>query len=465
MKKTHIIGIVLAVLILAGSIGAFVMTGRSVAAVEETQAEIYAQYQQMRGNVERTALTVTEDGVVIGTYTLADLGVLEDTLAVLDSGYPALDRMEPKAFAALTTREKLDWQRGAYPTVPVDLTNLDVYAPMEDLLQIPRQDAKNAYVEFVGGNFVTHDEVYGNQLQTQTIQDAMVQVFNGLSVSQDGPSQVRFEVTDCDAYLPPERTIANSLFDYNAMLLDRIGNMTVTLDFHGKEKVLTTEDLSAILTTDSKGHVRIVEDELKAMIAQWHQETMEKNVPYLFNSQIDGVLPIEFLKVDYEINQTELYNLLAKHLVLLEDLEAEVPWYCWRNAQAFAIEDHYVEVDIHNQVMTYVKDGQVLVTTDVVTGNTWGYPTPTGYYKVENKDTDCWLSGDDYNVHVDYWVGFIGYTYGLHDADWRTIFGGDHYKIEGSHGCVNTPKGPMAKIHENIEVGVPVLVHDQKNKN
>ena len=147
----------------------------------------------------------------------------------------------------------------------------------------------------------------------------------------------------------------------------------------------------------------------------------------------------------------------------LEDLELEVPWYCWRNGEAFAIEGTYVEVDIHNQVMTFVKDGVVLVTTDVVTGNTWGYPTPPGYYQVQNKDTNCWLSGADYNVHVDYWVGFIGYTYGLHDADWRTIFGGDHYKIEGSHGCVNTPKEPMAKIFENIEVGTPVLVHDQKD--
>ena len=371
--------------------------------------------------------------------------------------------MEPDAFAALTTREKLDWQRGAYPTVPVDLTHLDVYAPMEALVLLPRQAAENAYVEFVGGNFVAHDEVYGNQLQVDNVQKAMAQAMVGMNVSQDGPAQVRFEVTNCDAYLPPERTIANSLFDYDAMLRDRVEEMSVTLDFHGTPRTMTQEDLLSVLIADEKGRVQIQEKPLKDMIALWHQETMEKNVPYLFNSQVDGVLPIEFLKVDYEINQTELLTLLSKKLIELEDLELEVPWYCWRNGEAFAIEGHYVEVDIHNQVMTYVKDGEVLVTTDVVTGNTWGYPTPTGYYKVENKDVNCWLSGADYNVHVDYWVGFIGYTYGLHDADWRTIFGGDHYKIEGSHGCVNTPKGPMAKIHENIEVGVPVLVHDQKD--
>ena len=78
---------------------------------------------------------------------------------------------------------------------------------------------------------------------------------------------------------------------------------------------------------------------------------------------------------------------------------------------------------------------------------------------MENKDTNCWLSGDDYNVHVDYWIGFIGFQIGIHDADWRTIFGGQQYIREGSHGCINTPKEAVIPIFENIEVGVPVLVH------
>ncbi|MBR2073983.1 MAG: L,D-transpeptidase, partial [Fibrobacter sp.] len=92
-----------------------------------------------------------------------------------------------------------------------------------------------------------------------------------------------------------------------------------------------------------------------------------------------------------------------------------------------------VEIDSPNQKMTYVKDNEVLVSTDVVTGATWGYPTPPGLYKVENKDTNCWLSGEDYNVHVDYWIGFVGYTIGIHDADWRTKFGGTNYVRNGSH--------------------------------
>ena len=79
--------------------------------------------------------------------------------------------------------------------------------------------------------------------------------------------------------------------------------------------------------------------------------------------------------------------------------------------------------------------------------------------QVEEYHTNCWLSGEDYNVHVDYWIGFVGYTIGIHDADWRTKFGGTNYVRNGSHGCVNTPKEAVIPIFENIEVGVPVLVY------
>ena len=463
MKKTYIIGIVLAVLVLVVGVGAFVLTENAVNDAEAAQAAVYDQYQQLRTNVEQTALTVTEDGVIVGTYTLGDLGVLNDTLAAVDACFAEQDRMEPRVFAALTTREKLDWERGVYPTVAVDLTHLDVYAPMGDLVQMDRTAAKDAYVEFVDGRFQLHDEVSGTQLQVQNVQNAMGQSMEGLVVTYDGPSQVRFEVTSCDCYLPPERTVADTFPGFDAMLRDRVENMTVTLDFHGETVTMTTEQLTDILSATEDGHVQVDEEVLTELIVQWNESYKEADTEYLFDSYVDGVLPIEFLKVDYEVNQPALLELLSEELVKLEDAELEAPWYCWRNGEAFSIEGTYVEVDIHNQVMTYVKDGEVLVTTDVVTGNTWGYPTPTGFYKVENKDTDCWLSGEDYNVHVDYWVGFIGYMYGLHDADWRTKFGGDNYVMNGSHGCVNTPKEAMATIFENIEVGTPILIHDQKD--
>ena len=48
---------------------------------------------------------------------------------------------------------------------------------------------------------------------------------------------------------------------------------------------------------------------------------------------------------------------------------------------------------------------------------------------------------------------------GLHDASWRTEFGGDIYQWEGSHGCVNMPYEQALVIYSNIDVGTPVVVY------
>lgn len=48
---------------------------------------------------------------------------------------------------------------------------------------------------------------------------------------------------------------------------------------------------------------------------------------------------------------------------------------------------------------------------------------------------------------------------GLHDATWRSTFGGTIYKTSGSHGCVNLPPAVAKTIFENIAAGVPVLCY------
>lgn len=48
---------------------------------------------------------------------------------------------------------------------------------------------------------------------------------------------------------------------------------------------------------------------------------------------------------------------------------------------------------------------------------------------------------------------------GIHDAIWRSQFGGNIYKTNGSHGCVNAPPYLAQKIFENIEPGTPIVCY------
>lgn len=109
--------------------------------------------------------------------------------------------------------------------------------------------------------------------------------------------------------------------------------------------------------------------------------------------------------------------------------------------------------------MTFIKDGRLVVNTNIVTGALNGHQTPTGLYETHGKEHDIWLKGDDYLVFVKYWVSVVGDIIGLHDASWRSNFGASFYVYGGSHGCVNTPEQAMALIWNLAEDGTPVLMH------
>ncbi len=120
----------------------------------------------------------------------------------------------------------------------------------------------------------------------------------------------------------------------------------------------------------------------------------------------------------------------------------------------------YIEIDLTNQRMVYYKDGYPIVDTSVVTGNPNipGMETPEGCYALKDKQSPAVLTGEDYQTNVSYWMPFCG-NVGIHDASWRTQFGGNLYLLEGSHGCVNTPYDKVQAIYQNVEVGCPVVVH------
>lgn len=119
----------------------------------------------------------------------------------------------------------------------------------------------------------------------------------------------------------------------------------------------------------------------------------------------------------------------------------------------------YVEVSISAQHMWYYKDGNLVVSSDVVTGNpNRGNGTPTGIYTVAYKAKNVVLRGPGYASPVTFWMPFNG-GIGLHDARWRGSFGGSIYRGGGSHGCVNLPYSAAQNLYGSISQGDPVVVY------
>ena len=119
----------------------------------------------------------------------------------------------------------------------------------------------------------------------------------------------------------------------------------------------------------------------------------------------------------------------------------------------------YVEVDMGNQKMYFYKDGVLKLETDVVTGNLrLKHDTPEGVNYVYDKQKNRILRGPGYASPVDFWMAVNG-GIGIHDASWRSKFGGEIYKTDGSHGCINTPIEKMTELYDMVTLGTPVIMY------
>ncbi len=116
----------------------------------------------------------------------------------------------------------------------------------------------------------------------------------------------------------------------------------------------------------------------------------------------------------------------------------------------------YIDISISNQTLNYYEKNKLVLSSPIVTG--LNNSTPTGTYKVLYKSRNVNLRGADYVSFVNFWIAFKGNSYGMHDASWRSSFGGSIYKYNGSHGCVNMPYSKVRDLYNMVAPGTPVYI-------
>ena len=138
--------------------------------------------------------------------------------------------------------------------------------------------------------------------------------------------------------------------------------------------------------------------------------------------------------------------------------------------------DRWVDVNIKTQHATFYDGGEVIWESDIVSGKVdGGYDTPQGVYQINSYMSSVESGGEQvklvspekdektgdptYISYVDYWMPFVGNLVAFHDASWRSSFGDDIYKSNGSHGCVNLPADKAKELYHIIKVGDVVVVH------
>ena len=121
----------------------------------------------------------------------------------------------------------------------------------------------------------------------------------------------------------------------------------------------------------------------------------------------------------------------------------------------------YVDINIASQTLCFYQNGELKLSSPCVTGNVnSGNSTPTGTFSVMTHTPGKFLTGPTWNVWVDRWMRFTpDAAIGIHDANWRSNFGGDIYLTNGSHGCVNLPHDAACQLYDMVSIGTTVVVH------
>ena len=306
--------------------------------------------------------------------------------------------------------------------------------------------------EEVGGTLVDGEKLF------DSVKDALVK------------RERRVYVEDEDCYVPPKITTQSPEIREIMEPVEAFTKTVITYTFDDKTEVLDETILKTWIVKDEEGNISINQEKLEAFVYDMAERYNTWGEPREFVTTAGDTITVEGGNYGWSLDKPAEIELLTQQISEGAVVTRE-PVY---NATAHhhggnEIGDTYIEISIGDQHMWFYKDGELLVDTNVVTGNVGnGYYTPVGSYKVLRKLTDIVLEGEErdgtpYESPVDYWIGFLGRGYGIHDASWRGnsqgAYGGSIYKWNGSHGCVNTPYSWVQQIYNEVEINTPVLIY------
>ncbi len=294
-------------------------------------------------------------------------------------------------------------------------------------------------------------ETYGNTL----IQE------NAISVIKEAVAAGLTEVTlGDDCYEVPEIYSTDETLTASLEQIDAYCNAEITYDIEGEDCVLTAAKIANMIVVESDGSVSIDEDAVASYVQTLASAYNTYGDVRRFTTTLGDEIKIGGGDYGWVINKSgEAEQILA-------DLEAGEPVtrepVYEQTAMVSGLDDigtTYVELDYTNQHMYYYVEGELILDSDIVSGKlSNGNGSPDGVFKIVYKQRNATLVGENYSSAVDYFMPFA-YNVGIHDASWRSSFGGEIYKSSGSHGCINVPASVAKELYSLIEVGTPVVAY------
>ncbi|MDR0925815.1 MAG: L,D-transpeptidase/peptidoglycan binding protein, partial [Hungatella sp.] len=316
----------------------------------------------------------------------------------------------------------------------------------DELVEKPENAHVSDYVSGQGYTIVPARE--GNQLDPEKVKSVISEAIINL--------KPEISLEELDAYVKPQIPADDPQLIAQVQTLNKYANATITYSFGNEKKVLNGDTISKWIGIGEDGKVYLnsssVTAYVKELASKYDTSTRAKNLKTSYGQNVRITGGSYGWKIDQSAEADELAELIRSGQSLVRE-----PVYKQKAASHGDTDfgNTYVEINLTAQHLFFYKDGKLLVESDFVSGNeAKGWATPAGVFPLTYKQRDATLKGETYRTPVSYWMPFNG-NIGLHDATWRSTFGGTIYKTGGSHGCVNLPPAVAKTIFENIAAGVP----------
>jgi len=314
-------------------------------------------------------------------------------------------------------------------------------------------EPKNPSFKYTDKGYVIIDEVAGNKVNRDILYD---HVSNAILKEE---TTIDLEWINC--YVKSQYTSNSQKIIDTKNMLNKYVFSKITYNFGEHKEILDGSTINKWLTVDENFKVTFDEKEAKNYI-----DVLSTNYNTIGNRRnfaSSSGKTINVVGGDYGWSINRAKETKALIIAIKEGQTiAKEPSYI-QTALSYGnndIGDTYVEINLTKQHLWFYKNGFLIAQGDIVTGNvSSNHKTPEGIYGLKYKQRDAVLRGSDYASPVTFWMPFNG-GIGIHDASWRSTFGGKIYKTAGSHGCINSPYYLAKAIFDNIEAGIPVVCYN-----
>ena len=316
-----------------------------------------------------------------------------------------------------------------------------------DYIQAPA----DAYIQMNKTSYELIPEVTGTTFMEDKVFTA---IFDAIQ-----KQETSLVLTD-DLYVNPTRYADSKEIADAINTLDRYLASTITYTIEGYDEDLSSEEIFAMLTLHEDFSVTLDTTKVDKFVQSLATKYNTYGDKRQFTTSFGDVITIGGGDYGWVINKKK------EAAQILADLEGGTavtrePIYeqTAKEPGPNDIGNTYIEVDYTNQHLWVYIEGEMILESDFVSGDmSEKNGSPDGVFKIVYKQRNATLRGEDYESSVSYFMPFA-YNVGFHDATWRKKFGGQIYKTNGSHGCINLPPAFAETLYKTIDVGMPVVAY------